>query len=153
MGVSLYRLHVPSAFGGRARFDMDASHVFPKGVLAAIMVRVGAGNVGVRARVGYEVELPLCSVVITTLLGQGLIPSCWIRPKLAMFPLSVCFSLSSHWDTCPRVGVLKQGGSCVQISLVPHSQSLPLASTASTLLWSYNAGQAGAIWTLNMYWG
>lgn len=30
------RLHIPSAFTGRARFDMDASCVFLQGVLGAI---------------------------------------------------------------------------------------------------------------------
>ena len=42
MGMSLYRLCIPNAFGGRAGFDMNASHVFPQGVLAAITV-VGGG--------------------------------------------------------------------------------------------------------------
>lgn len=36
MGVCLYRLHVPSAFGGRAELGGDASHTFPHSVLAAI---------------------------------------------------------------------------------------------------------------------
>ena len=33
VGASLYRPCVPSAFGGRAGFDVDASHIFPQGVL------------------------------------------------------------------------------------------------------------------------
>ena len=36
VGVSLYRLYVPDTFGGRAGFDMDASHVLPEGMLAAL---------------------------------------------------------------------------------------------------------------------
>ena len=36
MGVTICRLHVPNAFGGRARFDVDTSHVFPQDVLAVI---------------------------------------------------------------------------------------------------------------------
>lgn len=35
-GVSLHRLGVPSAFAGRAGFDVDASPVFPQGVLVSI---------------------------------------------------------------------------------------------------------------------
>lgn len=34
--MSLYRVHGPSAFGGRAELGGDASHTFPHGVLAAI---------------------------------------------------------------------------------------------------------------------
>ena len=36
MAVSLCRLHVSNFFGGRAGFDVDASHILPQGVLAAI---------------------------------------------------------------------------------------------------------------------
>ena len=37
----------------------------------------------------------------------GLIPGCWsispeVQPKLALFPLRVCFPLSQHQDTCLR---------------------------------------------------
>ena len=35
MGACLYYLYVPSAFGRRAGFDMNTSHVFPSGVLAS----------------------------------------------------------------------------------------------------------------------
>ena len=34
--MSLNRLYVPRAFGGRAELGGDASHTFPHGVLAAI---------------------------------------------------------------------------------------------------------------------
>ena len=47
MGTSLNILYVPSAFSGRAGFDMDANHIFPQGVLTATtLVEGGAGNGG-----------------------------------------------------------------------------------------------------------
>ena len=36
VGASLYRLHVAYALAGRAGFDVDASHILPQGVLAAV---------------------------------------------------------------------------------------------------------------------
>ena len=67
-------------FGGRAEFDVDASHIFPQSVLAAItLVADGAGDEGASSHTGCEVRLPLCSVAITTLSGESLIPSCWCR--------------------------------------------------------------------------
>ena len=42
VGISLCRLCVPSVSDGGAGFDVDASHVFPQGVLAAITL-VGVG--------------------------------------------------------------------------------------------------------------
>ena len=70
MGASLYRLHVPNAFGGRAGFGVDASHIFPQGVLAAIIL-AGGGAVdrGARAEDRCEAGLPLCSVAKTALSG------------------------------------------------------------------------------------
>ena len=41
VGVSLCRLHILSAFGGRTGLDVVASHVFPQGVLAAITLMRG----------------------------------------------------------------------------------------------------------------
>ena len=34
VGTSLYRLGVLNAFGGRARFDSEVSHIIPQGVLS-----------------------------------------------------------------------------------------------------------------------
>ena len=49
LGVSLYSLQVPSAFGGRVEFGVNRTQIFPQGVLAAItLLRGGAGDVGVR---------------------------------------------------------------------------------------------------------
>ena len=59
---------VSNAFGRRAGFDEDASHIFPQGVLAAMtLVGGGAGDGGARAR--CEAGPPLCSVASNTLLG------------------------------------------------------------------------------------
>lgn len=41
--VSLYRLCVPNAFGGRAGSAVDPSHVLPQSVLATITLVGGVG--------------------------------------------------------------------------------------------------------------
>ena len=70
--VSLYRLHVPSAFGGRAGFDVDASNIFLQDVLASVtLVGGGTAHRGAKAEAGCEARLPLCSVAITALLWVG----------------------------------------------------------------------------------
>ena len=75
VSVSLFSLCVPSDFGRRAGFDMNTSHVFPQGVLAAVTLVGGrAGDGGAKARTRCEVRLPLCSVTITALLRVGLGP-------------------------------------------------------------------------------
>lgn len=61
MGVSLCRLHVPSAFGGRIGLDVVASHVFPQDVLAAITFEGDeGGDQRVKACTVCEVGLPFC---------------------------------------------------------------------------------------------
>ena len=74
---------------------MDASCIFPQGVLAAVtLVGGGAGDGGAGASAGYEAGIPLCLVSITALLGVGLTPTCWSRsPELALFLLCVLFPL------------------------------------------------------------
>ena len=72
VAVSLYRLHVPIAFGMKAGFNLDVSHVFPHGVLAAITLVVGwAREGGATTGPGCETGLPLCSVAITALSRVG----------------------------------------------------------------------------------
>ena len=72
VGASLYRLCVPCAFGERAEFDMNASHIFPQGVLPFITLVVGgAGDRQTRAGTLCVVGLPLFSVALTTLFGAG----------------------------------------------------------------------------------
>lgn len=60
MGVSLYRLHVPSAFGGRAELGGDASHTFSHSVLAAI-TPVGGKMGQLELEFGVRQILPLPS--------------------------------------------------------------------------------------------
>ena len=57
----LYRLHVPSGFGGRYGSDKKIGHVFPQGLLVAFTL-VGSGA---------KDRLLTCSVAITTLSGMG----------------------------------------------------------------------------------
>ena len=90
---------------------MDASHIFPQGVLVSItFVGGGARDWGVRAGARCEVGLPLCSVAITTYSGWGLILSCWSRSpegqaQASSLPFKcVCFPLFWHKDNFPRGG-------------------------------------------------
>ena len=46
MGASLCRLCVPSAFSGRAGFDVDARHILLQGVLAAVTLVSGVARHG-----------------------------------------------------------------------------------------------------------
>ena len=68
VGISLCRLCVPSVSDGGAGFDVDASHVFPQSVLAAITLVGGvADDWGARVCAGCKAGLPLCSVAVATL--------------------------------------------------------------------------------------
>ena len=91
--TSWYSLFVSSGFGGKARFDMNTSHMFPQGVLASITIGgEGAGDSGPRAGSRCEEGLPLCSVTVTTLLGVSQVSSCWNRsPKGRVWGASVPF--------------------------------------------------------------
>lgn len=68
MGAALCRLCVPSAFDGRERCDMDTSHHFPQGELAAITLGKGGARVGLRRDT-------LFSVAVTTLSEAGFGPT------------------------------------------------------------------------------
>ena len=48
---------MPNAFGRRVGFDVNASHVFAQGVLAAMALVVGGAGVG-RAEPGVRPVLP-----------------------------------------------------------------------------------------------
>ena len=75
VGAFLYRLHMPNIFGGRAGFDMDASHVFLQGTLAAIhLVWDGAGERMTKTGARCEVGLTLWSVAVTALSCVGCDP-------------------------------------------------------------------------------
>ena len=72
MGASPHRLHVPSAFDGGARFEVDANRILPQSVLAAItLVESGAGEGGARTGAGCEMGHPFCSAAVTDLSGVG----------------------------------------------------------------------------------
>ena len=59
-----------NTFGQRAGFDLNDSHVFPQGVLAAITLAWGVvDNGGARACLGGGEGLPLCSLAIIALSG------------------------------------------------------------------------------------
>lgn len=97
MGATLCRLFMPNAFGGKARSDLNTSHIFPPGVLAAGSSprrrgwsRTDEGWSQTRARA------PRCSVAITALSRAGQVSSSRSRETrrvcslLTLFPLSVC---------------------------------------------------------------
>lgn len=76
MGVSPYRLCLPSAFGERAGFDVDAGHIFSQGVQTAVTLVGGvAGAGGTRACTGREAWLCLCLATVTVLPGTGSDPT------------------------------------------------------------------------------
>ena len=54
VGENLYSLHVPSAFGGRAGFDVDTSPIFFKMCWQLTLVGSGAGDGRAGAGVGCE---------------------------------------------------------------------------------------------------
>ena len=71
VGAFLCRLCVSNVFDARGGFDVDASHVFPQGVLATI-IWIG-GVVCVRGSHCAEGDagFPLCSVAVAALSGAG----------------------------------------------------------------------------------
>ena len=88
---------MPSAFGGRAGFDVAVSHIFPQHALATIIsVMDVAGDGGPRAGGGCEVGL-LCSVLIPAQLRVGAgseyqiagTEALRVGPELSLFHLSV----------------------------------------------------------------
>lgn len=68
VGEHPYAIYVPRGFGGRAAYDVGGSHIFSKGVLAAVTLVEGETG----DRLEPEPGLLLCSVVITTQLGAEL---------------------------------------------------------------------------------
>ena len=75
VGAYLCTLCVSNVFGVRAGFDMDASHIFPHGVLAIItLIRGVVGVEESNAYAGCVVGLPLCFMAIATLSGVGPAP-------------------------------------------------------------------------------
>ena len=107
VGASLYSLHVPSGFGGRTRCEVNTSHVFLKGVLAAItLVGGGAGDGGARIRARCELELPFCDhhgpIRVGVRSQANVAEALRVGSELTLFPLSVVSPLSWHQHPHPR---------------------------------------------------
>lgn len=69
-----------SIFGGRAGLGKDSSQFFPQSLLDIILLIGGVVGIVISgAHAGCEMGLPLCSMAVTALSGQGLLPSCWVR--------------------------------------------------------------------------
>ena len=67
--VSLQTVCVPSVLSGRAVFDVDTSHIFPQGFLAALALVGDRADAGVpTAGARCEARLPFRSVVVTAVL-------------------------------------------------------------------------------------
>lgn len=72
--MSLCRQCVSSVFGVRACFEVDASYLFPHGVLVTVTL-IGSGLVLEDLKPAQrEAGHPLCSVAVTTLSGAGSSP-------------------------------------------------------------------------------
>ena len=66
---------MPNIFGVRAGFITDSSHIFPQSVLDIFpLIEVVVGVVVSRACAGHETELPLSSMAVTALSGEGSSP-------------------------------------------------------------------------------
>lgn len=92
MGASLYKLCVPSAFGGKAGFDMDAKY-FSSGCTGVTTLVQGVTGDG--GEPGLSWDFPSAQWPLS---GVGSAPSCCSRSpgverKLALFPLMCVFSL------------------------------------------------------------
>lgn len=80
MGACLYNPPVPSGFGGRAESNVNMSHIFPQGLLAAITSVEGEGEDG-GARSGLVVSQEFSSHQWPGSLNwvQDQNSSCWNR--------------------------------------------------------------------------
>ena len=67
-------------FGVRGVFGMDTCHIFSQGVLAVVPLTEGVCLVSWRPDcTGCGLRPPFGSVVVTVLVGQGLLPFRWLR--------------------------------------------------------------------------
>lgn len=101
MGASLCRPCVLNVFGVTVVFDVDASHIFPRGVLST--------NLGWRCGWHYR-RYSLYSVVMELSLTE--VDALRVGLQLALFHLNVCFSFSPHWGLCVKGGEC-WSGACV----------------------------------------
>ena len=75
--VGVCSLHESNIFCVRTIFGMDACHIFSQGLQGVIPLIEGVIVVAVtRASNGCWVGSPFCSVVVTALSWDSLIPSC-----------------------------------------------------------------------------
>ena len=75
VGAFRCRLHVPNAFGGKARLEVDASCIFPQDVLAATtFVKGGSRDGGQELEPAVKWDVP-CSVAIVAWSGGKPDPS------------------------------------------------------------------------------
>ena len=75
MGASLYRLHGSTDFDSRAGFDLNTSHVFPQGMLSAIIL-LGGGVRDEGPEPGVIQGFPSAQWPSQSYLGYGWVPSC-----------------------------------------------------------------------------
>ena len=105
--MSLYHLHVPSNFGGRAGSNASICQVFLQCVLAAVtFVGSVTRDGGARARSRCELGFLLCSLANITGVGVG-VGHLRFGSKLTLF-LLVC-ALPT-----PSIGSYTPEGSCAQ---------------------------------------
>lgn len=84
------------------------SHIFPQGMLVAItLIGCEAGDEETRARARCEPGLLLCLVTNTTLLRTEVLKA---KPKLVLFPLSVCSSLILALASLTQRGEVRGAG-------------------------------------------
>ena len=75
MGASLYHLHGSTDFDSRAGFDLNTSHVFPQGVLSAIIL-LGGGVRDEGPEPGVSQGFSSAQWPSQSYLGYGWVPSC-----------------------------------------------------------------------------
>ena len=135
MGISLYSLHVPSSFGGRAKLDISTSPIFVQDVLAALSWQ--QEELGPEPCMSWAFPSPQWSSL--PYQGWGHFLTCGPRsPERWVLSGSVhckCYSsLSQHQHTCPRV--LEQEG-------------LVWVFAKS---WGIGCGGLAALWGLDCLW-
>lgn len=124
MGASLYKLCVPSAFGGKAGFDMDAKCIFPRGVLAVTALVQGVTGDG--GRQVWAGTFPLLSGLCQV---WDLLPSCCSRSpggwaQAGSVPLMCVFSSVPTLGPLPwsQGSTKAEGGSCRLSARVSHRE-------------------------------
>ena len=152
MGISLYSLHVPSGFGGRAKLDMSISPIFVQDVLAALSWQ--QEELGPEPCMSWAFPSPQWSSLLYQGSGHFLTcgprsPECWV---LAGSVRCKCYSsLSSTSTLAPENSARARGvgvGICQKLghrlwgsgsplraglSLICHLCSMPPGANHSLL--------------------